>query len=153
MAWFKLDKQGVLISARVADKRQALELAAEQLGFCYGLDPDAVLDRLLDREAQGSTGFGRQVAIPHGKVDGLAQPVAVLIRLERPIDYGSVDSLPVDLLFALLSPEAAGAMHLQALAHISRITRDEKILAKIRGADHAEAIYALITEELDRHAA
>jgi len=153
MAWFELSKQAVLIAARVADKQQALELAAEQLGFCYGLDPDAVFDRLMTRENQGSTGFGRRVAIPHGKHEALDHSVVVLLRLEKPVEFGAIDNLPVDLVFALLSPVAAGAMHLQALAHISRLSRDEKILAKIRGAEDPDAAYALITAELDRDAA
>jgi PTS system nitrogen regulatory IIA component len=153
MAWFELDKQAVLISARVADKQQALELAAEQFGHCYGLDTDKVLSCLLEREQLGSTGFGRRVAIPHGKIEGLEHSVAVLLRLGKPIDFGSIDNLPVDLVIALISPIATGAMHLQALAHISRLTRDEKTLAKIKGADDPDAIFALVTAELDRDAA
>lgn len=153
MAWFELDKQAVLISARVADKQQALELAAEQFGHCYGLDADQVLACLLEREQLGSTGFGRRVAIPHGKIDKLDHSVAVLLRLGKPIDFGSIDNLPVDLVIALISPIATGAMHLQALAHISRLTRDEKTLAKIKGADDPDAIFALVTAELDRDAA
>jgi PTS system nitrogen regulatory IIA component len=153
MAWFQLDKQAVLISARVADKHQALELAAEQFGHSYGLDTDKVLACLLEREQLGSTGFGRRVAIPHGKIDGLDHSVAVLLRLAKPIEFGAIDNLPVDLVIALLSPVATGAMHLQALAHISRLTRDEKTLAKIRGADEPDAILTLVTADLDRDAA
>lgn len=153
MAWFELDKQAVLISARVADKHQALELAAEQFGHCYGLDADKVLACLLERESLGSTGFGRRVAIPHGKIDGIERSVAVLLRLAKPIDFDSIDTLPVDLVIALISPVATGAMHLQALAHISRLTRDEKTLAKIKGTDDPDAVYALVTAELDRDAA
>ena len=78
---------------------------------------------------------------------------AVVLRLGKPIEFGSIDNLPVDLVIALLSPVATGAMHLQALAHISRLTRDEKTLAKIKGADDPDAIYALVTAELDRDAA
>lgn len=153
MSWFELDKRAVLISAQVSDKEQALQLAAEQLSHCYALERDDVLAQFIARERDGCTGFGRGVAIPHGKLAGLERPFVAILRVDHPIDYDAVDRLPVDIIFALVSPESAGAMHLQALAHISRLTRNAKILSNIRGADHPDAIYALVTEELERDAA
>ncbi|MEZ5710145.1 MAG: PTS sugar transporter subunit IIA [Blastomonas sp.] len=153
MPWFELDKNAVLCSARIADKRQALELASEQLAHSYGLDTDAVLGNLLDREEQGSTGFGRGVAIPHGRVEGLEHPVAAILRCDRPVDFDSVDRLPVDIVIGLLSPAKAGASHLQALAHLSRLTRNQKTMDNIRGAEDSDAIYALVNAEIERDAA
>ena len=153
MSWFQLDKKAVLISAQVADKKQALDLASEQLSHCYGLDCEAVSACLRERERDGSTGFGRNVAIPHGKISGIDFPVVSILRIDKPIEFDSVDKQPIDIIFALLSPEGAGAAHLQALAHISRLTRNARIMKNIRGAGHPDAIYALITEELDRDAA
>ena len=153
MTGFNLDERAVLIGARVANKSQALELAAEQAGHCYRLNADAVVDCLLERESQGTTGFGRGVAIPHGKLDTLDHPALVVLRLERPVDFDAIDAVPVDIVLALLSPERSGAAHLQALAHLSRLTRDSKFLANIRGADHRDAVFALLSAELDRDAA
>lgn len=137
----------------VADKRQALSGIAERFGACYGVDTARVLDRLTEREKLGSTGFGRGIAIPHGKIDGLDRPVALFMQLEKPIGFDAVDSLPVDLIFALLSPENSGAMHLQALAGISRLMRDEARIAKLRGARTPDALFALLSEESERSAA
>lgn len=147
MSWFELNKDAVLISARVADKTQALERASRQLSLCYGLDYDVVLAQILARESEGSTGFGRGVAIPHGKIPNLRYPVAAILRIDEPVDFDAVDLQPVDIIFAMLSPEAAGAMHLQALAYISRTTRKPQVLKNIRGAQHSDGIFALINEE------
>jgi PTS system nitrogen regulatory IIA component len=61
--------------------------------------------------------------------------------------------MPVDLVFGLLSPEHCGAMHLHALASISRLLRDERIHEALSEAPDAEAIYALLTNATDRDAA
>ena len=72
----------------------------------------------------GSTGFGGGVALPHAKIEGLDEVFGYFARLTAPIDFQSVDDLPVDLVFLILSPPDAGADHLKALAGVSRALRD-----------------------------
>jgi len=74
-------------------------------------------------------------------------------RLEKPIDFQSIDEQPVDLIFLLLAPETAGADHLKALARVSRLLRDKTVCDKLRGTDQDEALYALLTEEATHQAA
>ena len=74
-------------------------------------------------------------------------------RLETPVDFQSIDNLPVDLVFLLLSPPDAGADHLKALARVSRIFRDAQTVAKLRGARSRDAIYALLAGAEARDAA
>ena len=145
--------EAILPALKVNSKKQALQELAAKAAELTGQNERAVFEVLLQREKLGTTAVGYGVAIPHGKMDGLDHSVAVVLRLGKPIEFGSIDNLSVDLVIALLSPVATGAMHLQALAHISRLTRDEKTLAKIKGADDPDAIYALVTAELDRDAA
>ena len=64
----------------------------------------------------------------------------------RPVDFDAIDDQPVDLIFLLLAPESAGADHLKALARVSRLLRDRSICEKLRGADKADALYALLTD-------
>lgn len=119
----------------------------------YGLDAHDIIDRLTERERLGSTGFGAGVAIPHGKVDGLTRIVAIFARLVTPVEFQSIDQLPVDLAFCLLSPPDAGADHLKALAQISRWLRDTIFVAKLRGAASNDAVFALLTGAEARNAA
>ena len=104
----------------------------------------AIFETLLERERLGTTGVGRGVAIPHGKLAGLPRVYGVFARLEKAIDFDAVDDRPVDLVFLLLAPEMAGADHLKALARVSRLLRDEALCEKLRGCDTAEGIYALL---------
>jgi PTS system nitrogen regulatory IIA component len=96
---------------------------------------------------------GAGVAIPHGKLPNLTRLHGVFARLEQPIDFEAIDEQPVDLIFLLLAPEAAGADHLKALARVPRQLRDREMCDKLRGSDTAEALYALLTETPATHAA
>ncbi len=119
----------------------ALHGAGAAAAEAYGLDARAASETLAEREKLGSTGFGAGIAIPHGKLDAIRRVCGVFVRLEKPVDFGAVDELPVDLVFMLLSPVGAGAEHLKALACVSRCLRDKAIAAKLRGAGSRDALY------------
>jgi nitrogen PTS system EIIA component len=135
-----------------AGKKAGLQQLGALLGPVAGLEPRVVADCLAARERLGSTGFGNGVAIPHGRLAGLAQITGAFVRLAQPVEWQAVDDLPVDLVFALLSPEDAGAEHLKALARVSRTLRDARFLAKLRGAGSRDALYALFTTDEARAA-
>jgi len=99
---------------------------------------------LQQREKLGSTGVGNGIAIPHGKLPKLTRLFGVFARLERPIDFEALDGQPVDLLFLLLAPEAAGADHLKALARVARLLRDADIARKLRDCRDGDALYAVL---------
>jgi len=131
----------------VANKKSLFQNLASLSKQAHGVDPHAVLDRLMERERLGSTGFGSGIAIPHGKIEGLTKVIAVCLRLARPIDFEAIDDLPVDLVFMLLSPADGGAEHLKALAAVSRMMRDKEFVAKLRGAATDDALYALLNSQ------
>ena len=140
-----LTPQAVMPALKVNSKKQALqELAARAAALC-GRSEREVLDVLAQRERLGSTGIGNGIAIPHGKLPKLEHLFGVFARLDRPIDFEALDGQPVDLLFLLLAPEAAGADHLKALARVARLLRDPEVARKLRESRDAEAIYAVLT--------
>ncbi len=122
-------------------------------GKCCGIEAKLVADRLSDREKLGTTAFGGGIAIPHARIDSPHGVCGIFVRLVRPIDFGAVDELPVDLIFALFSPPDAGSDHLKALARVSRALRDAAFRAKLRGAGSADALYALLSGVEARDAA
>jgi nitrogen PTS system EIIA component len=144
---------GVIPKLRATGKKHALQELAKRAADVTGLHERAIFDVLLERERLGSTGVGNGIAIPHGKLPELQKLHGVFARLDSPIDFDSVDDQPVDLVFLLLAPEAAGADHLKALARVSRLLRDRSVCEKLRGANSADAIYALLTEARTSHAA
>lgn len=148
-----LTPRGVIAQLRVSNKKQALQEIARRAAGLTGIAERAIYDALAERERLGSTGIGRGLAIPHGKLAELPRPSGLFARLERPIPFDAIDNQPVDLVFALLAPADAGAEHLRALARVSRLLRDDAICQKLRGTDNADALYALLTDRPESHAA
>ena len=141
-----LSLSGIVDGLKAGSKKQALQELSAIAATQTAQDERTVFDVLLARERLGSTGVGAGIAIPHGKLAGLTRLSAVFARLREPIEFDAVDERPVDLVFLLLVPDSAGAEHLKALALVSRLLRDERVCARLRGADNAEALYAVLTD-------
>ncbi|WP_395675876.1 PTS IIA-like nitrogen regulatory protein PtsN [Inquilinus sp.] len=148
-----LRPEAILANLKAASKKQALQELARRAAELTGQHERFIFDVLLERERLGSTGVGRGIAIPHGKLPHLQGVFGAFARLERPIDFDAVDEQPVDLVFLLLAPEGAGADHLKALARISRMLRDEGLCEKLRGCQSADAIFALLSQSESVNAA
>jgi len=148
-----LSPESVVAMLRAKNKKQVLQELSEKAAELTGLDAKRILEALLQRESLGSTGMGRGIAIPHGRLPGLKRIAAVFARLEEPVDFGSADGENADLIFLLLSPEDAGADHLKALARISRLLRDPLTIEKLRVSRDPAALFAVLTEPLASHAA
>lgn len=148
-----LSPEAIAPALRAGSKKQALHDIAGQASRLVGRDEREIFDTLLQRERLGSTGIGEGIAIPHGKLPKLDRLFGLFARLERPIDFESIDGEPVDMLFLLLAPEGAGADHLKALARIARILREPGIHQRIRAARDANALYAVLTQDSTPRAA
>jgi len=140
----RLRADAIIVSLDCADKPTALRALADVATGIAGVPASLILERVLQREALGSTGFGQGVALPHARLDVLSRIVILVARLAKPIAYDALDAEPVDLLVLLLSPENAGADHLKTLALISRLFRNRDVLAAVRAAPDADAIRAAI---------
>ena len=137
----------VIPALKVNGKKQAIQEIAARAAELSGLSERTIFESLLQREKLGSTGIGHGIAIPHGKLPKLDRLFGLFARLERPIDFESLDGQPVDLIFLLLAPEGAGADHLKALSRIARALRDQDLVARLRSSDTVPAIEACLNQE------
>ena len=138
--------EAVYPALKAKTKKQALQELAQRAAKLTGLDARDILDTLLQRERLGSTGVGRGIAIPHGRMPALRNIVTVFARLDEAIDFEALDDEPVDLIFLLLAPEHAGADHLKALARISRVLREPASIDRLRASRDRATIYSVLTE-------
>ncbi len=134
----------IIPALKVNGKKQALQELAARAAELTGQSERAILEILMQREKLGSTAVGNGIAIPHGKLPKLGRLFGLFARLERPIDFEAMDSQPVDLIFLLLAPEAAGADHLKALARVARMLRDPEVAKKLRESSDTDALYAVL---------
>ena len=135
----------VIPALKVNGKKQAIQEIAARAATLSGLSERTIFETLLQREKLGSTGIGHGIAIPHGKLPQLDRLFGLFARLDRPIDFESLDGQPVDLIFLLLAPEGAGADHLKALARVARLLRNPDVANKLRESRDADALYAVLT--------
>ncbi len=106
------------------NRADAFAAAGELFAKQTGIDSSAVVEFLNAREDLGSTALGAGVAIPHGRVKGLKQPSASMMRLKDPIDFAAPDGEPVSTLIFLLVPEKATQQHLEILSSIAQLLSD-----------------------------
>ncbi|NHK29485.1 PTS IIA-like nitrogen regulatory protein PtsN [Parvularcula flava] len=137
----------VMVDLHANCKREALTLLAQKASKLTGISAETILDTLIAREKLGSTGVGGGVAIPHGKFADLEDMVGIVARLAKPVDFDAVDDQPVDLLFMLLAPESANAMHLKSLSKVARLMRSDEVRAAMRGASSDDALFAIVIEQ------
>jgi PTS system nitrogen regulatory IIA component len=129
-----------------SSKKRALEslsklLANDLPGFTDG----EIFDSLIGRERLGSTGLGKGVALPHGRMKGLDTPVAALLTLVQGIDYDAIDNQPVDLLFALLVPEESTDEHLKILAQLAAMFSNDDFCSGLRKCTDSKEALDLIS--------
>jgi PTS system nitrogen regulatory IIA component len=141
-----LSPRAVTIEIDSRTKKQVLQDLAVQAAPFASCSPHDVFEALWMRESLGTTGIGSGIAIPHGKLKGLGEVEGFFARLAEPVAFDAVDDKPVDIVFALLSPEAANADHLEALSAVAKLLRDERLCARLRGAKDAASIYDFLTE-------
>lgn len=148
-----LTRDAVFTGIKASSKKQAIQELARHAASIADLPERAIFDVLLERERLGTTGVGRGIAIPHGKLSDLDRLHGMFVRLDEPVDFEAVDDQPVDLLFLLLAPEEAGADHLKALARISRLFRDGSLCEQLRKSGDADALFKLLTRGVSANAA
>ena len=148
-----LDPAHIAIDPEVVSKKRAVERLSQLLSDETGLSANEIFDTLLARERLGSTGLGKGVAIPHGRIKGITHPFGAFIKLSTGIDYDAPDKRPVDLLFALIVPEECTDGHLRLLAQLARLFSDPDTVEHLRQCRTSECLYATLTDWERRHAA
>lgn len=107
-------------------------------------DEATIFNSLLNRERMGSTGIGNGIALPHGRLPGLAGVIAIVITTQPAIDFDAIDDKPVDIFFALLVPEEQTEGHLQTLAMVASKLSDKDTVKAIRKAETSDDIIAAL---------
>jgi PTS system fructose-specific IIC component/PTS system nitrogen regulatory IIA component len=134
----------VLVDAEAADKDSLLRSLTELLHASGTVtDPDLLLHDLLEREKLVSTGVGEGIAIPHALSDAVTRTVMAVCRLKRPVDFASLDDVPVTIVVLIAGPRDATGMHLQILAKVARLFHDSAFRSAFEDAPAAETLASL----------
>jgi PTS system nitrogen regulatory IIA component len=143
----------VLVAVDATSKKRAFEEAGLLFEAQHGLNRALITDSLFARERLGSTGLGHGVAIPHGRIKGLKQPLAAVFQLAHPIGFDAPDEQPVALMIFLLVPEAATQKHLEILSEIAELLSDAPMRERLKTASDAAVLHGLVAGWQSAHAA
>ena len=137
-------KDGVRACVSVGGKKDLLETMARLLAPHADCSDGRIFDVLIERERLGSTGTGKGIAIPHGRLEGITRIMGAFVTLEKAVDFASADGEDVNLVMALIAPVDAGGDHLNALSLVSRFFRDGERCASLRDAADDAAVQKII---------
>jgi PTS system nitrogen regulatory IIA component len=141
-----LPATNVLVNVDATSKKRVFEQAGLLFENQHTIARGVVTDNLFARERLGSTGLGHGVAIPHGRVKGLKNPLAAVVRLQAAIPFDAPDDEPVLLLIFLLVPEAATQRHLEILSEIAEMLSDKTLRERLMAEPDAAAVHKLIAD-------
>lgn len=95
---------------------------------------------ILKREAEGSTGMGDGIAIPHAHDEAVKKPAVMFARSVKGVDYQSMDGQPAHLFFMIAAPEGGDNTHLKALAALSQVLLDPAVVSALKAADTPQKV-------------
>jgi nitrogen PTS system EIIA component len=136
----------VLVDLDATSKKRVFEHAGLIFENQHVVARALVTDNLFARERLGSTGLGHGVAIPHGRIKGLKNPLAAVVRVRQPIPFDAPDEMPVSLMIFLLVPEAATQRHLEILSEIAELLSDRELRERLKSQADASGVHQIITE-------
>lgn len=143
-----LDKETILSDLTVNNKDQLLNKMVDVLYSKVDKSQlDEIRSSIFERESIMSTGVGKQLAIPHGKVKSIEENYASFAILKEPIEYNSIDGEPVRMVFLLAGPEKKNSSHIKLLSRISRLMNSTTFREALFECETAEDIYNTFYEE------
>lgn len=145
-----LDKRSISLTAKPADKKEALDQAIELMSKSGKLaDVEKYREVVYERETEGSTGIGEGIAIPHGKCDAVKAPGLAAMVIRDGVDFDSLDGEPANLLFLIAAPNTKNNVHLDVLSKLSMMLMNEEFTAALRGASTVEEFLQIIDDADD----
>ncbi|MEO0102523.1 MAG: SLC13 family permease [candidate division WOR-3 bacterium] len=139
----------VFIHPGLETKEEVFLFIAQKLsekGIIPPSDIPRVVANLRAREEAGSTGIGKEIAIPHSTLNSLKEIVGCVFRSEKGMEWDSLDKKPVRLFIFLFAPEDKREEYLLILAEVARVLNIPEKLKDILKAKKPNEIYQLLAE-------
>lgn len=143
------NQQHILFDKTATTQKEAFQVISDfayKQGFVNNVQH--YFDGLNKREAEATTGFKDQIAIPHSKDVSVLKPGMFLVKFSHEIPWQALDSKPVKVAFALTIPEEGATEHLKLLSLIARKLIDYKFREGILNETNPTKL-AMIVNQID----
>jgi mannitol/fructose-specific phosphotransferase system IIA component (Ntr-type) len=148
-----VQRNGVIIDLKCAEKFEAINSMARFMCSVNGLsNAEEVAGKIIERETEMSTGIGFGIAIPHARLSGIDRLYMAAARSVGGIEFNSLDELPVNLIFMMISPANTSTEHTQVLSTLSQIMAYEEVRDKLLRTDTPEAFVDILADAENKYA-
>ncbi len=147
-----LDEKTILPNLEAENKEQVINKLIDTLRWKVDAETvEAIRESVFERERIMSTGVGKGLAIPHCKTKAVDKNYAAFARLASPLDFNSIDSEPVQIIFLLVGPDSNHSQHIKLLSRISRLMNSASFHEKILNSQTSEVIIEAFQEEEEKY--
>ncbi len=147
-----LEKDTILSGLDVENKKQLISELVETLAGKEGVDDiSGIKSAVEEREKIMSTGVGKGLAIPHCKTELVSKSYGAFAVLNEPLDFNSVDNIPVRLVFLLISPNEKNSLHIKLLSRVSRLMNSGTFRDKVLSCENSEEILNAFKDEEEKY--
>lgn len=147
-----LEVQTVYSNLEVKNKKQVINAMIDLLEpKMDAVTLKSVREAVFERESVMSTGVGKGLAIPHCKTTAVDQNYAAFAKLNKPLNFDSIDGEPVQIIFLLVGPDTKQSHHIKLLSRISRLMNSASFMDTILKAETAESILEAFKEEEEKY--
>ena len=148
-----ISQRDVFYLSNTTSKKRLFQDISKHFSQILKVDNSYISSCFQEREQLGHTGMGKGIAIPHARIEKINNIQGMFIRLEKPINFDSLDKQPIDIIFAIVAPKEDSTKHLKALAKVSRLLKDNDVCKKLRSTEDNLALYSILIEEMEYKAA
>ena len=145
MMTLPLAPANICMDPPVADAGDVLRTLAGILAGSTGLSAEMIAVALQNREAQGSTGIGHGVALPHARLEGVQQTAIAALRTAQGIPFSAPDGVIVHLFIAVVVPKAAATAHLEMLSALAARLAVDGVREGLLKAPNSTEFFRLLT--------
>ena len=148
-----LKEESIWLASYAGSKKEALDQALALMQRSGRIaDAQAYRKAVYAREAEGTTGVGEGIAIPHGKCSAVKEPGLAAMVIPNGVDFEAMDGEKVTLLFLIAAPNTEDNVHLDVLSKLSVMLMDEALTGRLRSAK-TEREFLEILDEADEQQA
>ena len=140
-----LQKQAIDLHGAASGKQDAIDkIVSLMLKTGCINDEEKYKNAVIAREAEGTTGIGEGVAIPHAKTDAVTKPALAAMVVPDGVDYEALDGEPTNLFFLIAAPNTEDNVHLDVLGKLSVLLMDDKFRVDLLQAKTPEEFISVI---------
>ncbi|UCE21391.1 MAG: PTS sugar transporter subunit IIA [Candidatus Aminicenantes bacterium] len=146
-----LKESHIILDLEPGEKRHVLEKFVSALKKRGLISKEKViLDELLKREALGSTGLEKGIAVPHALIKKIKEPIVALALIKEGIDFKAVDQMPTYIVLVLLGDKDNPGFQLKLLAHICRMVKETDFVENVKTAETSQDVWSILKDEEDK---